>query len=293
MLTNIGENTISDQNKTFWKSKFNWLILLMLIVTLGMWITVRIQGTVDANLNYYFSLMLGVIPFVASFKGFIAAKRWGGVHSVLGRSVGALSAGVFLWGAGELVWSYYNLVLKEAAPYPSVADILFVPGFGMWILSGIFLLKLAGVNLVLRKKPLLWWLVGALLVAGTALSYYLLVVVAREGVVLTDTASPVKVFLDIYYPLADFISLTLVTIIVAVSGKYIGGKLKTPIFLVMLGLAGMYVGDVLFGYTTTKETFYNANFGDLILLIGISILSFSLLAYAETVPRLNTNGEEK
>jgi hypothetical protein len=235
--------------------------------------------------------MLGVLPFFASFKGFLAARKWGGFSSVLGRSIAALSAGLFFWGAGELVWSYYNLVVHQAAPYPSLADVLFVPGFIFWILSSVFLLKLAGVSLMLKKKPILWWLVGVLLIGGTALSYYLLVYVARGNVLLTDSTNHTKVFLDIYYPLADFISFTLVTIIVAVSGKYIGGKLKMPIFLVVFGLAVMYVGDVVFGYTTTKETFYNGSKGDLILLLGISLLSLAVLKYTDAAPQLKAQGD--
>lgn len=291
MLTNIGQTTESKPKSSFFKNAFNLIIVLLIAVTLGMWIGVHVNGTTEANLNYYFSLMLGLLPFVASFKGFLAAKKWGGFSSVLGRSIAALSAGLFFWGAGELVWSYYNLVIHQAAPYPSVADILFVPGFIFWIMSSLFLLKLAGVSLVLKKRPILWWLVGILLIGGTALSYYLLVYLARGNVLLTDSANPTKVFLDIYYPLADFISFTLVTIIVAVSGKYIGGKLKMPIFLVMFGLAIMYIGDIVFGYTTTKGTFYNGSRGDLILLLGISVLSIAVLKYAEAAPKLTGQGE--
>ena len=88
-------------------------------------------------------------------------------------------------------------------------------------------------------------------------------------------------------------AVTLVAIIVAVSGKYIGGRLRFPIVLSMLGLAVMYVGDVVFGYTTTTGSFYNANWGDLILLAGMTAHAISLLAYGESAPQLKqAKGEQ-
>ena len=278
---------------TILKNKYNQMVLLLVLATLGLWIAVRFKGTTDSDLNYFFSLFLGIVPFVAGLKGLIVAKRWGGLTSVLGRSIGALALGALFWGTGELIWSYYNLVLNNPAPYPSVADAAFVLGYVFWILGTLFLSRLAAVKLVLNKKPKLWWLVGVVTLAGTALSYYLLIEVARQGVVLTDSTNTIKVILDIFYPLADFLAVTLVAIIVAVSGKYIGGRLRFPIVLSMLGLAVMYVGDVVFGYTTTTGSFYNANWGDLILLAGMTAHAISLLAYGESAPQLKqAKGEQ-
>ncbi len=278
--------------KTFWKSKYNLFIVFLMVLTLGMWVVVQMQHTVDANLNYYFSLMLGVVPFLASLKGFMAAKRWGGMSSVLGRSIGLLSLGLFLWSAGELIWSYYNLVLEVEAPYPSVADVGFASGVTLYAASTVLLTRLAGVNLVLKKKPLLWWGIIILCGLSVALTYYLAVVVAKQGEFFSDTTDKLKTFLDVFYPVADFVSFTLVAIIAAIAGKYLGGKLRLPLILTFLGMLVMYFGDIIFSYTTTVGTFYNANWGDLVLFAGANLLALSLLAYNESVPRLKVQENE-
>ncbi len=272
------------RTNTFWGKIFNLLLILLFLITAGLWLIVRIRHTTDAQVNYYFSLFLGVLPFVASFKGFIAAKRWGGLSSILGKSVGALSAGLFFWGGGELIWSYYNLIAKVAAPYPSLADASYVLGYIALILSALFLVKLSGVNLYLKKRPSLWGLVVFVVIATTLASYYLLVVVARQGTLLSDSSDKLKVFLDIFYPFADLLALTVATVIAIIAGKYVGGKLRQPIILVILGLATMYAGDVIFGYTTTKGTFYNADWGDVVLLLGMTILSSAVVYYYHAAP---------
>lgn len=293
MLTPIGQEINPSVQTSFWKKKYNLLFVFVALVTFGFWVAVRFTHTTDTNVNYIFSLLLGIVPIVASVKGLIAAKRWGGTTSVLGRSIGALSFGGLFWGIGELIWSYYNLVLNKPVPYPSYADIAFVIGYISWIFGALFLSRLAAVKIILRKKPKLWWLVGTVTLASVALSYYLLIVVARQGVALSDSSDTLKVVLDIFYPLGDFLPVAIVAIIMAVSGRYIGGRLRLPIVLSMLGLAILYIGDVVYVYTTTTGSFYNANWGDLILFVAMTTYSVSLIAYSDSTPHLKQpRGEE-
>jgi hypothetical protein len=280
----LGKSSIS--RKGFFGAKFNLFVIFLWSLTLSMWVIIRFTGTTTDEINYIYSLLLGIFPLVAGFKGLEAAQKWGGFASVLGRAIGALAIGVMFWGLGELVWSYYNLILEVPAPYPSLADAVWILGYLFWILSALSLIKVSGVRLVLKKRPHLWGVAALVILAGMAISYYLLIVVARQNHILSDPHSATKVFLDIYYPFGDFAAFTLVAIIGSVSLSYIGGKLRTPIVLTMLGLATMYVADTVFAYTTTKGTFYNGDVGDLLLLIGMSFLSLSLLKYSSNVPGL-------
>src|SRR3989338_5747849 len=74
---------------------------------------------VDTIHNYAWSLtFLGIIPVLGGISGILLSRKWGFLSSALGRAILFLSAGVTAWGAGSVVWGYYNLVLKVAVPYP-------------------------------------------------------------------------------------------------------------------------------------------------------------------------------
>jgi F0F1-type ATP synthase assembly protein I len=42
----------------------------------------------------------------------------------------------------------------------------------------------------------------------------------------------------------------------------------------------MFVADVIFSYTTTAGTFYNGDAGDLLLTIGLFLMTFGILGFA-------------
>ncbi len=241
-----------------------------------------------SDLNNAFALCIAITPFLASFVGFSASKQWGGLQSTAGRSIAALSLGLLLWSIGEFIWSYYNIVLMEPAPYPSWADAGFAAGVFFWVVSGMYLTGLAGVRVLLKRKPILRWIAAAVILSSLVVSYYLVVEIARQGQVLTDSSDYLKVILDIAYPLGDVVTLLLVGIVVAVAGAYVGGALRLPIILVLAGMSASYVYDLTFSYTTTVETYYNAQGTDILLLVATASMSFALLSYAKNVRNLRS-----
>jgi hypothetical protein len=42
----------------------------------------------------------------------------------------------------------------------------------------------------------------------------------------------------------------------------------------------MYGADSVFSYTTTKGTYYNADWGDFLLSLGVFLITFGILAFA-------------
>ena len=79
--------------------------------------------------------------------------------------------------------------------------------------------------------------------------------------------------------MGDFISLTLAVVISGLSFNYLGGVYKYDMIAILLGLAVMFIADSIFSYTTTAGTYYNGNFGDLILMVGTFLLSFGVLGF--------------
>lgn len=250
------------------------------------WLALFTTGTTEGFYNYLYSFLFGLIPLVGGAIAIAEAHLWGNFKSAVGKAVLLVGVGVFLWGLGETIWSYYNFVLNVAAPYPSLADVGFAPSIFFYGLGAIYLSKATGAKFGLRSHyAKLFALLAPFFIF--ALAYYLLVVVARDDVLIPEGDKDLKAFLDVAYPLGDFVGLTISVVVSGLSFKYLGGKYLTDIVAILLGLGVMFVADTIFSYTTTVGTYYNADFGDLILTLGTFLLTFGILGFTT----LKTNAE--
>ncbi|MBA3758128.1 hypothetical protein H0X10_00655 [Candidatus Saccharibacteria bacterium] len=253
---------------------------LFFLFVLGLWVYIQLSASRDSTVNYTYSFLFGLIPFFGGIIGMFTSKQWGGLKSVLGKAIFFFSLGLFLWGSGENIWSYYNFFKGEPAPYPSLADIGFAPSIFFWILGTYFLAKASGAFLMFKKST--WAKVFVIIVPPLLLlaSYYMLIKIARGGVLVPEGETPLKVVLDIAYPLGDFLALTFAFVVFTLTGKYLGGYYRMAIASILLGLGIMYFGDFSFSYTTTTGTFYNGNWGDLLLASGNFFMTIGILGFA-------------
>ncbi len=242
------------------------------------WAILWFSGIKEGFYSYFYSFVFGLIPLVSGFIAIKSSKLWGGLKSAVGKAVFFIGLGIFLWGIGEAVWSYYNFFMGVPAPYPSLADIGFAPSIFFYGLGSIYLSKATGAKFGLRNKYAKYFVFLALLLISF-FSYYILVTVARGGVLVPNGESSLKTLLDIAYPLGSFFALTACVLISGLSFKYLGGKYIGDIVSILAGLAVMFIADSTFSYTTTVGTYYNANFGDLMLATGMFLLSFGVLGF--------------
>jgi hypothetical protein len=250
-----------------------------------LWVVLALTGHKSGNANYWYSFLFGLIPLVGGLTGMVKSQIWGGLKSALGKAIFYVSLGLFLWGLGETIWSYYNFIRHVPAPYPSLADIGFAPSIFFWILGTAYLAKATGALFALRKTH--WAKAFAVLVPIVLLipSYYLQVKLARGGVLIPQGETMLKVILDIAYPFGDFLALTFASTVFALSYRYYGGLYRWAVSSLLAGLATMYIADLVFSYTTTEGTYYNGDWGDLLLSLGLFLMTFGVLAFA-TKPAL-------
>ena len=254
--------------------------LLFFLTLLLFWSALFFNHVKEGVYNYLYSFLFGLTPLVGGAFIITRLKIWGGVKTDIGKAVCFIGLGIFLWGCGEMVWSYYNFFLKVPAPYPSLADIFFAPSIFLYGLGAFYLSKITGIRFGLRGKIEQITIFASLLVVFIV-SYFVLVVVARGGVITSPDDNLLKVVLDIIYPLADFFDLAILAIVTSLSFKYIlkGGKYTFDIMAILLGLGIMFIADSVFSYTTTVGTYYNANWGDLLLTFGTFFLTFGVLGF--------------
>ena len=252
-----------------------WLIFLF-----AYWVGLNfVFHSTDGNWNFLYSFLFSVMPLVGGLFGMWQSREWGGLKSHVGKALFFISFSLFLWGSGSMVWSYYNFIAHIEAPYPSLADLGFAPSIFFYGLGAIYLSRATGAKYGLRH-PLAKLFITVVPIALIVFSYYVLVTVARGGVVVPAGEDGLKTFFDIAYPLGDFVSLVVAVVVSGLSFPYLGGRLKWDVYSILLGLGVMFIGDFMFSYTTTVGTFYDGDFGDLILTTGLFLLTFGVLGFS-------------
>ncbi len=248
------------------------------------WDILYLSGEKTGFYNYLYSFLFGLIPLFGGITAIIKSSVWGRFKSAIGKAVFFIGIGLFLWGVGETVWSYYNFFKGIAAPYPSIADLGFAPSIFFYGLGAVYLSKATGAKYGLKSKTAKAVVILAAVITSI-LSYYILIVIARGGILLPEGEGALKAILDIAYPFGDFLALAVAVIISGLSFKYFGGKYKIDIFSILAGLAVMFIGDSIFSYATTVGTYYNGNYGDLVLTVGLFLITFGILGFC-TSPKL-------
>ena len=258
---------------------FQKVALAAYLICTALWAFLFFQGIKEGFYNYLYSFLFGLIPLVGGVIAMYKSRLWGGLKSAVGKSVFFVGLGVFCWGVGECIWSYYNLVLNVPAPYPSLADLGFAPSIFFYSLGAFYLSKPAGAKFSLRH-PWAKAFVAITPIVVLAFSWWLLIIVARGGILVPSGESTLKTILDIAYPLGDFVGLAIAIIVSGLSFKYLGGRYLADVIAILLGLLAMYIGDTIFSYTTTAGTFYNGQLGDLFLSTGTFFLTYGALGFA-------------
>jgi hypothetical protein len=260
-----------------------------LVIVVGLWLTLFFTQTTEGFYNYVYSFLFGLLPLIGGGYAMFRSRIWGGTKSAVGKAVFFIGLGLFCWGAGESIWSYYNFFLQTAAPYPSLADVGFAPSIFFYGLGAFYLSRATGAKYGLRDfYAKVFFIIAPFLIL--IFSYYLLIVVARGGILVPDGETHLKALLDILYPLGDFVGLMIAILISGLSFRYMGGKYLYDIIAILGGLGVMFIADTVFSYTTTIGTYYNGDVGDLILAIGLFLLTYGVLGFAQvkTLGELST-----
>lgn len=242
------------------------------------WLYINERGLVNGAENYTFGIFEGFFAILCGLTGLTKGKAWGSFKSYVGKAIMFISLGFIAWGLGNLIIGYYNLVLQLAYPYPSLADLAYIVSWPLWLIGIFNLSRATGVKFRIRS---LAGKLSALLIMifAIALSYYLLIVVARQGVFDVSNEGLLRLFFDFAYPVGDVVILTSAFLILGLLIHYLGGVLKIPILLIIFGFLLNYAADIVFTYTNTIGTFYVANWVDLLyttafLFLGIGVNLF-------------------
>lgn len=249
-----------------------YITLLFILTGFTIWWVFLYFSPVASDLDKeYFSASYGLIALIGGVYGFIVSKRFGGLKSYLGKAVFFFSLGLLAQEFGQIVYSYYSLILGIEIPYPSLGDLGYAGSILMYML-GIYNLSGACSIKYLLEKPLskiVFFLVPALLLGFT---YW----VFLKDYSL-DLSDPLKVFLDLGYPLGQSLYVAMAVLLFILSGKYIGGVMKERVLLVLGALLVQYCADFYFLFLVSRELFDTAGLSEYVYLLAYFFMTLALI----------------
>jgi diguanylate cyclase (GGDEF)-like protein len=185
--------------------------------------------------DYAQVIMAGVAAVAAAVRG----RRTGGR---LRRSWYALGAGCASWAVGQAIWSWYEVVLGQDTPFPSVADLGFL-GFPL----------AAGIGLALYPTGALRGDSSRRLLDGltVATAFGLVSWATALGAVVREGAEDLLTSLvGIAYPATDAVLLTMVVLLLARATTD-----RWTLGLIGAGIAGIAMSDSAFLYLTATGAY--------------------------------------
>lgn len=223
---------------------------------------------------YTFSTLYGIMALWGAYCGFVVARNWGGIKSVLGRALIMFSIGLLLQEFGQLMYSYYYIVRQlEFADYPGLGDIGFFGTIPFYCLGIFYIAQASGVGLYLKS---LARVIPASLITFSILGggYYLFL---QEYTF--DWNNPLKIFLDFGYPFGAAVYISLAVSTYILSKGVLGGIMKNKILFIIFALFMQFVAEYTFLYQTSRGIWQDSGINDLTYLISYFVMSLALINF--------------
>src|ERR671914_1658917 len=187
-----------------------------------------------------------------------------------------LGLGIISWVLGQAIFTYYEWVLDQPPPLPSIADVGYLSVYP-FLLLGILLLPARPVPVASRTRIALDGLM-TMTAAVTFSWYFVLGPVMQQG-----TQTMLAKAVATAYPLADIVLIACLVILALRPGEH---TLRTAIRLLALGLVLVVVADSNFAYLSLHDAYATG----MLLDVGWS-LGYMLVALGAFAARLAPTGE--
>jgi hypothetical protein len=231
-------------------SFFYGYFLLLLIWSFTLFFTHQ----TTSQWNYFFNLAYAFIYLSGGIIAFLGAKK-SGLHNSVGRELFWIGTAVTCYGAGLVLWAYFNVVLLIETPFPSLADFFFVLYTPFLGYSIIHLLSIFGIN---TSKKIYF---QALLIF--AISSLFIFSIGNPPDLSSDLPLLTK-SLNIYYLLSDSLLITLGLLLI----RFTRGKIHKSFFYFLTALFLMTIADFVFSYRSANNTYWNGDISDVVFALA-------------------------
>lgn len=229
----------------------NIAIFCLLLINIGWTISLYFLSDHGTIYNYLYNLSYGLNFILGSYFSASYFRQYPLYRNSLKYFFLAFTS----FSLAQFVWLHYNVISHTAVPYPGIADIFWVLFYPLIALGFVRLLKQLGSPLSI---------VNLVEISFTSCVIYLLLSSFLD-IQTTQIGLPVLTqILNYTYPIADAILIGLC--IITLRSQI--GHLNPQLLYFIFGFATLALGDTLFSYQTTIETYWNGNIADLCYAIS-------------------------
>ena len=187
-----------------------------------------------------------------------------------------LGMGILCYVLGQMYFTFYDLVLQQIPPFPSIADVAYLIEYPFFLL-GILLLPARPIPVASRARIAL----DGLMIMTAALTfswYFILGPVIQQG-----TGTVLAKVVSAAYPLADIVLIACLLILALRPGEH---ALRRAVYVLALALSFYVVLDSIYGYQTLNDLYVTGT----ILDVGWP-LAYMLIGLGAFAVRLAPTGE--
>ena len=168
------------------------------------------------------------------------------------------------WGFGQIIWSYYEVVLGKDVPFPSIADVGYL-SMVPFAVAAMLKLPAGSQSLAGRIRTVL----DGIIIGGSLLLISWLAVLGR--VFDSDASGMLSKTISLAYPLGDVVVVTIVLYVILRARE---SQRKVPVALVLVGcgLVALAVSDSGFAYLTATDSYSSGNFIDTGWFVGFLMI---------------------
>jgi serine phosphatase RsbU (regulator of sigma subunit) len=179
-----------------------------------------------------------------------------------------LGLGILSWVLGQSTFTYYEWVLRQPPPLPSIADLGYLSVYP-FLLLGILLLPARPVPVASRTRLALDGLM--IMTAAVTFSWYFILGPVMQQGTQTTLAKAVATA----YPLADIV---LIACLVILASRPEEQTLRPAIRLLALGLILIVVADSNFAYWSLNDTYVTGTLPDVGWSLGYMLVGLGAFA---------------
>lgn len=254
--------------------RMKMIYLLAVFSALGLALVYLFVAPSD-SLTLFSNLSRPVVAGVALLASGLALRSyWQNFESTLSRIWLCFTVGMTFWFLSELTWAVQTVVLGMSNPYPSIANLYRLVGYGalflcMFVYLGLFHNVVSGKVVAISAAATLPTSGGIipsilLLIRGKAFSVNL-------ATLLVSVAYPV-------FDLVLFAQAMLGLLVFSITG--LKGRLKGPWLLLNAGILMNVLGDLLLSYTNLSGIYFSGH--PLELFFHMGYIFFALAFYTHT-----------